>query len=189
MVYHRILNVVPCAVQWSESESPSVVSDSLRPHGLYSPWNSPGQNTGVGSRSLLQEIFPTQGSNPGLPQCGRILLPPEPPYGRTLFIHSIYILVCLCWSQTPHPSLPHPLPPWQPEVCYSLCLGVCFCSIDMFIYVMFSIPHISDIIWHLSFSGLLLLVCRIINSYTKRKLNRRLLSSLLALCPRRCSIC
>ena len=37
----------------SESESCSIVSDSLRPRGLHSPWNSPGQNTGVGSRSLL----------------------------------------------------------------------------------------------------------------------------------------
>ena len=50
----------------SESESHSVVSDSLQHHGLYSPWNSPGQNTGVGSLSLLQGIFPTQGSNLGL---------------------------------------------------------------------------------------------------------------------------
>ena len=50
-----------------------VVSDSLRSHGLNSPWNSPGQNTEVGSYSLLQGIFPTQGSNPGLPHCGRIL--------------------------------------------------------------------------------------------------------------------
>ena len=41
----------------------------LWPHGLYSPRNSPGQNTGVGSLSLLQRIFPTQGSNPGLPHC------------------------------------------------------------------------------------------------------------------------
>ena len=39
----------------------------------YSPWNSPGQNTGVGSLFLLQGIFPTQGSNPGLPQCRQIL--------------------------------------------------------------------------------------------------------------------
>ena len=46
---------------------------TLRPHGLYSPWNSPGQNTGVGSLSLLREIFPSQGSNPGLPHCRRIL--------------------------------------------------------------------------------------------------------------------
>ena len=57
------------------SESHSVFSDSLWPHGLYSPspWNSPGQNTGVGSLSLLQGIFTTQGSNPGLPHCRCIL--------------------------------------------------------------------------------------------------------------------
>ena len=48
------------------SESHSVVSDSLKPHGLYSSWNSPGQTTGVGSLSLLQGIFTTQGLNPGL---------------------------------------------------------------------------------------------------------------------------
>ena len=40
---------------------------------LYSPWNSPGQNTGVGSLSLLQGIFPTQGLSPGLPHCRQIL--------------------------------------------------------------------------------------------------------------------
>ena len=57
----------------SESESHSVVSNSLQPHGLYSPWNSPGQNTGVGSLSLLQGIFPTQESNSGLLHCRRIL--------------------------------------------------------------------------------------------------------------------
>ena len=57
--------------EWSESCS--VVSDSLRPRGLYGPWESPGQNTGVGSLSFLQGIFPTQGSNPGLPHCRRIL--------------------------------------------------------------------------------------------------------------------
>ena len=55
------------------SESHSVVSESLRSHRLYSPWNSPGQNTGVGSLSLLQGIFPTQGLNSGLPHCRRIL--------------------------------------------------------------------------------------------------------------------
>ena len=37
------------------------------------PWNSLSQITGVGSLSLLQGIFPTQGSNPGLPHCRRIL--------------------------------------------------------------------------------------------------------------------
>ena len=56
----------------SESESHSVISDFLRPHGLCSPWNYPGQNTGVHSFSLLQGIFPTQGLNPGL-HCRQIL--------------------------------------------------------------------------------------------------------------------
>ena len=55
------------------SQSLSVLSDSLRPQGLYRPWNSPGQNTGVGSLSFLQGIFPTQGPNPGLPHCRQIL--------------------------------------------------------------------------------------------------------------------
>ena len=55
------------------SESRSVVSHSLRPHGLCSPWNSPGQSPGVGSLSVLQGIFPTQGSNPSLLHGGWIL--------------------------------------------------------------------------------------------------------------------
>ena len=54
-------------------ESCSVMSDSLPLCGLYSPWNSSGQNTGVGNLSLFQEIFPTQGSNPGLLHCRGIL--------------------------------------------------------------------------------------------------------------------
>ena len=52
----------------NESVGPSVVSDSVQPHGLQPtsllcPWNSPGKNTGVGSHSLLQGIFLTQGLN------------------------------------------------------------------------------------------------------------------------------
>ena len=57
--------------------SRSVVSDSAIPqtvaHQAPRPWNSPGKNTGVGSHSLLQGIFSTQGSNPGLPHCRQIL--------------------------------------------------------------------------------------------------------------------
>ena len=57
----------------STGEGCSVTSDSLWPHGLYRSWNSSGQNIGVGSLSLLQVIVPTQGSNPSLPHCRRIL--------------------------------------------------------------------------------------------------------------------
>ena len=63
------VDISKCA---SESESRSVMSDSLPPHGLYSQWNSPGQNTGVCSLSLLQGIFPIQGLNSGLPHCKQI---------------------------------------------------------------------------------------------------------------------
>ena len=56
-----------------ESESHSVMSNTLRPNGVYSPWNSPGQNTGVGSLSLLEAIFPTQGLHSGLPPCKQVL--------------------------------------------------------------------------------------------------------------------
>ena len=62
----------------SESVSHLVISNALQPHGLeparlLCPWNSPSKNTGVGSHSLLQRIFPTQGLNPGFPHCRQIL--------------------------------------------------------------------------------------------------------------------
>ena len=63
---------------WKWKWSCSVMSDSLGPYGLYPtrllhPWDSPGKNTGVGCHFLLQEIFLTQGSNPGLPHCWQTL--------------------------------------------------------------------------------------------------------------------
>ena len=69
--FYRLSYKGRCSLEYeseSESVSCSVISDSLQPHG----WNSPGQNTGVGSLSLVQGIFPTQGSNPGLPHCKQI---------------------------------------------------------------------------------------------------------------------
>ena len=62
----------------SQSVSCSVVSDSFRPHGLHPtrficPWNFSGKNTQVGCNSLLQGIFLTQESNPGLLHCSQIL--------------------------------------------------------------------------------------------------------------------
>ena len=63
--------IVLCLFKWCESHS--VMSNSLGPHGLYSPWNSPGQYTGVGSLSLLQRIFATQGSSSDLLHCRQFL--------------------------------------------------------------------------------------------------------------------
>ena len=58
------------------------MSDSLQPYGLYPArllclWNSPSKNTGVGSYSLLQQIFPAQGLNPGLLHCRQTLYHPN----------------------------------------------------------------------------------------------------------------
>ena len=73
LIYYFIWIGIMYSKVKSESESCSVMSNSLRHHGLYSPWNSPGQNTGVSSCSLLWGIFPTQGSNPGLLHCRQSL--------------------------------------------------------------------------------------------------------------------
>ena len=66
-----LLEITFISVTICESESQSC--PTLCDPWLYSPWNSPAQNAGVGSFSLLQGIFPTQGSNPCLPQCRQIL--------------------------------------------------------------------------------------------------------------------
>ena len=87
-------------VKWSESRS--VVFDPLWSHGLYSPWNSPGQNTGVGSLSLLQGIFPTQGSNPGL------------PHGRQILYQLSHSLGEKYSSEPPETNTTWPAPYFQP---------------------------------------------------------------------------
>ena len=81
----------------------SVMSDSLRPHGLQPtrilrPWDFPGKNTGVGCHFLLQGIFPTQGSNPGLPHCSQTLLPSEPPGKSREFLTRECKLIHSFWS-------------------------------------------------------------------------------------------
>ena len=69
------------------------MSDCLQPHGLsltrlLCPWDSPGKNTGVGCHALLQGIFPTQGSNLGLPH-GRQILYYLSHQGSVQFSHSV----------------------------------------------------------------------------------------------------
>ena len=81
-----------------KSESRSVVSDSLQPHGLYSSWNSPDQNTGVGSLSFLEWIFLTQESNQGVLHCRQILYQlsyQERPYSCEGFSNFILLLLAL----------------------------------------------------------------------------------------------
>ena len=74
---------------------PTLWSHGLYPAKLLCPWNSPGQETGVGSRSLLQGIFPTQGLNPGLLHCRRTFHHPEPPEKPRGHLWEIIILPAL----------------------------------------------------------------------------------------------
>ena len=67
--YYKLLALFLRLYNERERESCSAVSDSLQPHGLYSPC----QSTGVDSLSPLQGIFPTQRLNPGLLHCRQIV--------------------------------------------------------------------------------------------------------------------
>ena len=72
------------------------------------PWNSPGQNSGVGSLSLLQGIFPTQGSKPGLPHCGWILYQLNHKGSpRILEVGSLSLLQRICPTQESNRDLLH----------------------------------------------------------------------------------
>ena len=76
----------------SGSESHSVMSDSLRPHGLYSSWDSPGQNNGVGSHSLLRGNLPNPGTEPRSPTLQADSLPAEPS-GNHISLSNLWEMV------------------------------------------------------------------------------------------------
>ena len=79
--------------------SSEVVPNSLWPYGLHSAWNSPGQNTGVGGCSLLQGIFPTQGSNLGLSHYRQI-------FYQLSYQRSLRILECIAYPFSSGSSRP-----------------------------------------------------------------------------------
>ena len=95
-MYIYIYNIWRSEVKWSESHS--VMSNSLLLHGLYSPWNSPGQNMGVGSHSLLQGIFPTQGLNPSLSHCRHILCQLSNKGSPIWHLYILYVTFIHIWQ-------------------------------------------------------------------------------------------
>ena len=104
------------------------MSNFLRLHRLYSPWNSSGRNTEVGSHSLFQGIFPTQGSNQGLLHFRQILhcLSHQ---GSLCYIAGshwlsiLHMVVCVYQHYAPNSSHHH-LPPLGPHVCFSMCASL-----------------------------------------------------------------
>ena len=130
---------------------------------IYNPWNSPGQNTGVGSLSLIQAIFPAQGSNPGLPRCRQILYHLSPQGSPRILKwvaypfssgssrprnwtgvsriaggfftswdlrEALYIVVCICQSQSPNPSHP-PFPLVSHTVVLYFCVSISTSQISL----------------------------------------------------------
>ena len=97
---------------WCAVLSCSVMSNSATPRTvarLLCPWNSPGQNTGVSSLSLLQGIFQTQGLNPGL-------------------LHCRWILYCLSHQGSPR------ILEWGRYIYKHICINICG---DFFIFYCF----------------------------------------------------
>ena len=90
----------------SESERLCCVQLFVTP-GTIRPWNSPGQNTGVGSLSILQGIFPTQGLNPGLLHCMWDSLPAEPQgKPKNTGVGSLSLLQVIFPTQKSNPGSP-----------------------------------------------------------------------------------
>ena len=125
---------------WKESESRSVVSDALRPHGLQSIslWNSPGQYTGVDSRSLLQ------GSNPGLLHCREIPYQLSHQGSPYLSVYIFVIKITRLWYCS-KPILTHELMSHRLEakkqgvfVCLFVCCYVLTISFFFFLSIYFS---------------------------------------------------
>ena len=81
------------------SESCSVAFDSLQPHGLYSPWNSLGQNLGVGSLSILQGL-PNPGIEPRSPSLQAGSLPAKlPGKPKNTGVGSLFLLQWIFLTQ------------------------------------------------------------------------------------------
>ena len=123
------------------------MSDSVQPHRRQPtrrprPWDSPGKNTGVGCHFLLQGIFPTQGSNPGLLHFRQTLYCLLSQFGTSLFFH-----VVPCPVLTVAFDLHTYFSTGRYSGLYSH-LFKNFCCV-------FQVPHINDNIWDLSFSDLL----------------------------------
>ena len=94
----------------SESESHSVVSNSLGPHGLYRPWNSPGQNTGVEAFpfSQLRDFLPNSGIKPRSPTLQADSLPAEPQgKPKTTGVGSLSLLQRIFLTQESNWGLRH----------------------------------------------------------------------------------
>ena len=131
----KVISLQLIKINEKKKEKLKVVSDSLGPQGLYSPWNSPGQNTEVGSHSLFRGTFPTQGSIPGLPHCRWILYQlSHQGSPRVLNLGSLSLLQWIFPTQELNQGLLHCRwilyqPHWKAILNYSLSQYCLICSL------------------------------------------------------------
>ena len=98
LILYLYLYELHLSVALSMCVSCSVVSDSLRHHGLWPakllyPWNSPGKNTEVGCHYLLQGIHPDPGIEPMSPALHADSLPSKQPGKPYLYLYKWYLSV------------------------------------------------------------------------------------------------
>ena len=123
-----------CAVLCLVTQSCLTLCDPMRCSlPAFCLWEFPRQEYWSGLPCPPAGIFPNRGSNLGLPHCRQIL-------------YRVSHQGCPS-SQSIPPTL---CPPWPPQISF-LCLWLCFCFPNKFICVIFSLPHISDIMWYLCF--------------------------------------
>ena len=115
-IYTNVCISVYISMYMYISEGRSVMSYSLWPHGLYSPWTSPVQNTAVGGLSLLQGLFPSQELNPGLPHCRWILHQLSHRGSPYMYIY-VYICIFVCAYQCVYV-----------HCCHCLITKLCLCN-------------------------------------------------------------
>jgi len=128
------------------------MSNSLQPHGLYSPWDSPGQNTGVGSFSLLQGIFLTQGSNPGLLH----VIGNSTKISKQLFLSLIFWPICLLDLFLLLFMASYPLTVIRIHIQYLYCFKIQYYMIKHFLNISLSPNFPTKYHWEIS---LLQLIC------------------------------
>ena len=120
----------------------------LKPTRLLQPWDSPGKSAAVGYHLLLQGIFPTQGSNPGLLHCTQILYQQSHMGSPVSAIHqckSVIITYVYIYTHTylhPHstPLRCHSTSGWAPFLCSSssLLLSIYLTHDSIYVSILFS---------------------------------------------------
>ena len=146
--YYKVLNIIPCAIQWSEVKLLSRVQLFATPwtvaYQAPRPMGFSGQEYWSGLPFPSPGIFPTQGSNPGVPHCRQTLY--RLSYQGSYTVGPCYLFHIQCVSVNPK-FLICTSSPLSPFVNHTFVFYVCEFLFWKFICIIFNIPYVSDITW------------------------------------------